>query len=279
MPVNNSLPNVYDYHDFVDYLQDSYDQLKASRPKYSLRSWSLRLGFKNPSALSRILTKNRRPTLSQVRTIASSLNLSSEETLYLETITQCDPSSIKTMAPQLRSLFEKNKTIDKLKLSVEQFKLMSEWYYPTMIEALGLNTSLKNAEDFQKILGSDLELETIEKALMDLEDLGLLAKEARGYVRKQSNTNYIDPQESSAAVRNFHTQMLQQAKEKLHSIPREQRDIRGFTMALNFVDYPKAQEILDRAYAEIMTLAQDEKAEQVYHFTTAFFPLTKNSPS
>ncbi len=269
--------SVFEYDDIVIFLQDSFAQIKIQRPRYSLRSWSQRIGFKSPASLSRILSRTRKPTLAQVRTISKGLSLSQEEALYLETIVQCEPKQLAHLAPQLRSLFNKSKSIDILKLSIENFNLISEWYYPALLESLSLKQTFKDVADFQQVLGAKVSLEQIQKALRDLEGLGLIVKTEAGYARKEAKTNYVEPEEASIAVRHYHSQMLQHAQESLGTIAREYRDVRGMTLAIKKENYQQVQRILENAFKDLMSLSEDSQADQVYHLSTAFFPLSKQN--
>lgn len=270
------MPSVFEYTDLVDYLQDSFQEIKTQRPRYSLRSWSQKLGFKSAASVSRILTRTRRPTLAQARTIGKSLKLTEAETLYLEALVQFQGPASDTLIPQLRRLFHKDKAPETLKLSVDNFTAISEWYYTWIQAVLHLDQEFKKPEDFLDVLDDkDFEISQIKTALEKLKTLGLIVQKEGKFKPANSKPNYVEPEAASAAIRNFHRHMLGLAQKSLEATPRDKRDIRGVTIAIKKENYSQAQKILTEALHQLLALAATDDGDQVYHLATAFFPVGK----
>lgn len=274
---STNTPSPYDYVDLVDFLQDTYTHIKVLRPRYSLRSWSIKLGFRSSASLSRILSRNRRTTLAQVRTISKGLNLSEHESLYLETIVQFDGPLMAALGPQLKVLFNKKKRAEHIQQSLKTFTMISEWYYSVILASLDLKRTFETAEDFAEVIADEsLTLRQINQALTDLQKLGFIVPENGAYRKSEpAKGTHIEPGTASVAVRNFHSQMLGMALKSIHTVEREHRDIRGVTLAIKKEDYATAQAIISDAFEQIFALAGKGHGEKVYHLSTAFFPVSK----
>jgi uncharacterized protein (TIGR02147 family) len=94
------------------------------------------------------------------------------------------------------------------------------------------------------------------------------------YRRTDNRIRTLEPEATSVALRQFHSEMLGKAQKATVELAREKRDVRGFMFAVKKENYEKVQQVLMNAYNEISALAEDNEGDHVYHLSTAFFPVS-----
>lgn len=268
------MKNVYEYDDFVDYLNDRLAEIKKNRPRYSLRSWSRKLGFSAPGPMSRILTRKREPTLDHVKRIAKALEATPEETTYMECLVQFNKKKFPHSYLKIQAALKPSESVSLNKLQLDQFSAIAEWYHVAILETLCLNKKFAYPADFKAVLNPSPTLAQIQKALQSLENLGLIKKENGYYLRTKGELNFLQPEQVSVAVTQYHHEMLGLAQEALKKTPRDKRNIQGLTFSVKKEDYQKAERIINKAYEEVFKICETSDGDDVYHFSTSLFPLS-----
>ena len=77
-------PEVYYYHDPVDFASAVFECRQSRNPKFSFRAWSLQLGYRTPSYLAQVLKRQRKLKLEMARKIALNFCLSAMDQKYFE---------------------------------------------------------------------------------------------------------------------------------------------------------------------------------------------------
>ncbi len=93
-------------------------------------------------------------------------------------------------------------------------------------------------------------------------------------MRVKDNPILLEAYLPNEAIRHFHKQMIDKAKEAIDSQIIDERDIRGSMISIRVNDYKKAREIIKKAHAEIIRLSCDGDGEELYQFNTQFFRIT-----
>lgn len=78
--------SVFEYADAPTFLRDTLESIKKTRPRYSIRAWSIKLKYSNPTSLARTLSENRKIPTQMIHPICESLSLSPKEKAYFELI-------------------------------------------------------------------------------------------------------------------------------------------------------------------------------------------------
>ncbi|KYG61596.1 hypothetical protein AZI86_17995 [Bdellovibrio bacteriovorus] len=271
------MKSIYEFDDFVDFLNARLLDIQKKRPRYSLRSWSMKLGFSAPGPLSRILSRKREPTLAHVLKIAKALEFSEQERLYAECLIQFSKHKFPDSYRQIQEALRPSKQVSVNRLSLNEFTMISEWYYAAIMEALSLDKEFRLASDFKSVLRPRLTIVQIQKALTVLQQVGMIKKENDIYIRiKKEELSHTTVAQKSVALGNFHSQMLDLAKESIRDVPREKRSIQGLTLAIKKENYNKIEFLLAKFYQEIFSLCEENAADTIYQLSTAFFPLGEN---
>lgn len=275
--------DIFSFNDPIDFLNYQLKLKKNKNPRFSLRSWSAQLDYKNPSLLSQVLSRKRTINSLLLKKIISNLKLSGAQKKYFEVLI----------------LYKKSKTLDEQKLyldiidelrpksskfvrsiDIELFKVISDWHHTAILELLNLKDFQSNPVWIRKALNYEVSTSEIDDAIKRLISLKLIEKSKTGkLVRRQNESLLLESNFSSSAIQSFHKKMLDKASSAIESQCIEDRDLRGSTLAIKSSDYKKILEIIKNAHSEIIKYASSGDGDEVCHFNTQFFHLTKKERS
>lgn len=275
--------DIFSFNDPIDFLNYQLKLKKNKNPRFSLRSWSSQLDYKNPSLLSQVLSRKRTINSLLLKKIISNLKLSGAQKKYFEVLI----------------LYKKSKTLDEQKLyldiidelrpksskfvrsiDIELFKVISDWHHTAILELLNLKDFQSNPVWIRKALNYEVSTSEIDDAIKRLISLKLIEKSKTGkLVRRQNESLLLENNISSSAIQSFHKKMLDKASSAIESQCIEDRDLRGSTLAIKSSDYKKILEIIKYAHSEIIKYASSGDGDEVCHFNTQFFHLTKKERS
>jgi len=159
-------------------------------------------------------------------------------------------------------------------LSLEVFKLISEWYHIPIIEM----TELKGFELTPTNIAKRLRItrNEAEVAIERLERLKLIEKKEDGNYRK-TNTDYEFRSElMNSALNQFHRQMLGKAVDAIEGQTRQDRLIASNTFSIDPRLLPKAVNLIGKFREQLVELfnSSDENTH-TYHLGLQLFRLTE----
>ncbi len=269
-------PEVYGYHDHVDFLKDWLAFQKASQSGFSLRILSKEIGL-SVGLLPMVLNRNRNLSGKALAKLLPRLGLNKQERSYLEALVLLGTSD--SQAVRLEAL-EKMKTFGAYRKNnpkeLEAHEYLTRWYYVAIRELVATPDFSSDPSWIQERLALPVPLLEVERALKFLLDRGFLGKSTTG--------KFLIPQKEveciggvyRLALSQFHRGLLELAAKSIENTPSERRLIQGHTVAISEENLLKAKEILDRALNEFRLLGKTvQDSNQVYHMELALFPMTR----
>lgn len=246
-------------------LQSKFDQGQAKNPSYSLRSFANKLGV-GAGPLSQVLSGNRKVSRKMAERFC--------EALMLDPAERADVLKYFSSAISSTSLDSVDHD-EYLKLSADQFKVMSDWYYYGI---LSLTKTVDFKNDATWIAGR-LGISKVEasQALDRLFRLNLL--ETKNGKVSQVKPRYRTTDDiAQTSVRKAHHQTLELARESLDRDSVEERDFTTMTMPTHPEKLKGAKELIRKFQQELCKLMMDtKKPTEVYRVSVELFPLTQLS--
>lgn len=235
-------------------------------PAYSLRAFARIIDI-SPTLLSQIINGTRSLTKRTAAKIADCLELSKEESNALFSVVNGRRGD---QASKLNGTVGDNACEI---LEVETFRVISDWYHYailSLIETVGSNTL---PEWFAKRLG--ISKKRAKDALERLQKLNLIKKSGKSFHRScRSLTTTKDV--PSQAIRKYHKQNLEKAREALEKYGVDKRYFGAITMAIDADDLPHAKAIIRRCQDELEALFEMRaKKDKVYTCAIQLFPVDK----
>lgn len=245
--------------DFRLFLQNELIRRCESNPSYSLRSFASHLQT-NPATLSTILSKKRTLTETAIKNFGIALQL--------------EPSKIQSF---IQNRNYKGEVQTYQELTQDTFISISEWYYDAILEMTRLKSFKPDPKWIAKVL--DISVNEVSAAVERLIRIELLEIDKNGKWNDLSrfNSNTLDSDFSSAAMRKYQKKILEKSIDALQNLPRTERDHTSMMVCGNSKDLKKAKEMITEFRHKLADFLQREgvKSEEVFQIALSIFPITK----
>jgi uncharacterized protein (TIGR02147 family) len=213
---------IYEYDNSIHFLKSVLQEKAEINSSYSLRAFAKKLGL-SPGALSLILSRKKKLSVERAYEVAKALALDPESTEYFLSLVQLEGAKSEAMKMQylekVKNLNPKIKNSKNLKqtiLTLEHFKLISDWYGLAILELLSGAVGVWNVKSISKKM--KLPKIDVELTLDRLMKLELIEEQADGSYKRVIETLMIESQISNDAIKKYyegvHAESLKSVKEQ-----------------------------------------------------------------
>ncbi len=254
---------------FRQYLKGELSRRVQENPSYSLRAVSRALAI-DASQLSRALSGRGGLSLRNALHISSRLTLSPEEKAkFLESIVQ-----EKQKRAFSQYSVESNDVPPKMALQTDLFDVMSNWYYPAIMELTRIEGFRNDPAWIAKTLG----IATVQSrwAIEQLVRLGLLKRNGKAICKSEPHMDSMEKGVTTPALRRLQKQVLQKAIHSLENDPIEERSVTSMTMAINPSKIQIAKKLIEEFSDQLCNVLESGSRKKVYQFSVTLFPLQKS---
>lgn len=269
--------NVKNFGDYRVFLKSHFELKKEQNAQWSYGAWAKRLGLQATSSLTKIMTGDREPGPEITSKLVQFLNFDSNEKQYF-----CDLIRLSKIKddPRLKMmLMEKmGREHPDAHLHViddRSSDIISNWFCLTIREMVKLHDFLEDPKWIQARLMFDVSLDQIKKALEDLLHQGLLKRNKEGKLVVSSGLLRTTNDIASEAIKQYHEQMLDNAKSALRKVSVEEREFTAEMMTIDKNKLPEIKEFIREFKAKFVRVFEEQKGSETYQFQVQFFPLTK----
>ena len=254
-------------------IRSEFEARCCRNPHYSLRAFARDLGVLS-SRLSDVLNRKQGLSGRSASAIAHKLGFNELEVKWFVTLVESRSARSevkrKTAAMALETLSVEENYFT---LRDDLFALVSDWYHFPILEL----TTLQNFVPDNDWIARQLGINSIQasQAVDRLIKLGLLQKRRNGKLIAATTFPASTQDIPSAAVKNFHTQMLEKAARALFQQDVARREFSANMMAIDPADLPMIKDEIKRFRRDLekrYKLAARKK--EVYCFAMQFFSLT-----
>lgn len=239
-------------------------ELQSKNGNFSIRAFAKKLNLQ-PSATNEILKGERKVSKKIAEKIATRLQLDPRER-----------SELLSLFPEkfLKGQKQNNadNSLDALKLSSEQFALISEWIHFALLSFM----KTKDFKEDYRYLSAKFSVSenVIKKALDRMISINLIKREKSGKLKRISSKVNTTDDIKDMSLQKAHIADMDMAKDKIQNLDVLQRDFSFLIFNGNPKYLPKAKEILRRAQDDLEKLMDQDQAKEVYKLCTYLFPLT-----
>ena len=264
---------VFEHRDYRSILKTALAERAKHREGYSLRAFSDRLGVSN-SFLSEVLSAKKSLSVELAFKIAVRLELTNAETQYLCLLVQLEqekePAIREALLGRLKDLNPNRPAHD---LSVDLFKLISDWYHYAILELTYLPGIQPDAATAARKLGiSKIEAEI---AIDRLQRLELLETDASGRLRKTRDYVIAESALPNGALKSYHRQILEKAMASLEEQSPGERISATDILPIDSKYLPEVDRLSREFSAAVLRLAERSVAkDRVCALAVHFFNLT-----
>lgn len=265
---------IFEHSTYRSFLSSELSERRTGNPAYSLRAMAKNLGV-SATTLSDVIAGKKNLSETTAAEISSKLKLTSRQKKYFCTLVQFEATNdneFKSMlAAQLRVL---NPHLCKhFEITVDRFNFIAEWYHTAILEMTHLDDFTMSADSVASALR--ITIPQAKEAIALLIRLGLLDVAGKDQYQKSAGRFQTQSEVPNEALRAYHYQMLSKAQESLRQQTLLEKFVGSETLPINASDLPKAKEIIENCFQQLIILAENSEArDHVYHLGIQFFKLT-----
>jgi uncharacterized protein (TIGR02147 family) len=214
-------------------LRDYYEFKKSGPRGYSFRAFSKAAGFSSPNLLKLVMDGERNLSRDAAQKFAKGLGLTGTAAEYFVTLVEFNQAKLDNLKEGL--LLQLKKLIpykNRRNLGEETFQYLSHWIYPVAREMILLKEFRDDPYWISRQLVMDVQVEDISSAIRFLLKGGFIRKDEQGHYQVVDNMISSPDEIANLAVRNFHRQMLDQAKQSLEKLGVQEREFNALTLVL-----------------------------------------------
>lgn len=270
------MPDLLNYTNYRQFLQDYYQSQKQINPKFSLRYLARKANFPSHGLLNYLMEGKRNLSKKTLVKLSQALGFDKERSEYFENL---------VFFNQAPNLEEKNFYYEKLvkspakstfrKLEASQLQIFRKWYNIVIREMLNLKGFRNNPAWITGQLLPRVETYEVEESIAMLLTSGIIKKTANGY-RPADPDITTDDEVKSFLVKNYHAQMLKIAGWAQDEVPGKERDISSVCFSIKESELPNLKKQVQLMRKELRNFAAaDGEGERIVQVNIQLFPLSK----
>lgn len=227
-------PNLFDYFDYREYLQDYYQFHKKRNSSYSYRLFARKAKLGSPNYLKLVVDGKRRITDRTLFQFARGLGLSRDEEKYFRELVLyqevSDPDSKELHLRSLLKYQEKQRTPTPLK--ADRIKFLLDWHHSVIRELVSTKEFTEDPAWIAKRLGNKITEAQAKESIELLERLQILKRNINGRLEQQEPLLTSSDEVPSHVIRSLHRTFLRKAINSIFSVPIDRRELSGLVISI-----------------------------------------------
>ncbi len=227
-------PNLFDYFDYREFLQDYYQFHKKRNSSYSYRLFARKAKLGSPNYLKLVVDGKRRITDRTLFQFARGLGLSRDEEKYFRELVLyqevSDPDSKELHLRSLLKYQEKQRTPTPLK--ADRIKFLLDWHHSVIRELVSTREFSEEPSWIAKRLGNKITEAQAKESIELLERLQILKRNINGRLEQQEPLLTSSDEVPSHVIRSLHRTFLRKAINSIFSVPIDRRELSGLVISI-----------------------------------------------
>jgi len=272
------LPNVTEYLNYRQFLQDFYLTKKKGNASYSYRVFVNKGDLGSPSHLKMVIDGSRNLTLNTIPKYLNAIGFKKKvDSQFFELLVHYNQES---NADQKIKYFNDIMALKRKQglslLEKHQFDLLAHWFYVAIYVLVDLENFKDDPEWISERLRKKVSVRQVRETLDALETLKLIERGENQRFRQVSGALSTADDLRHLSVHSYHKDMIELALESLTNDPSEVREFNGVTLKISKDKLPLLKEKIRTFRKEINELTSNmDGLDQVYQLNVQLFPLTE----
>lgn len=268
------MKSLYTYYDYRKYISDYYHDKKSHNANYSFRYIAGKIGVDH-ALIVKIMQGERHISSRKIGDFAELLGLSERQTAYFRLLVAFSKSK---NDEDSRHWFEKIlefSDIPEKKIDSNQYAFYRSWYIAAVREILNICTFNDDYRWLSGVVQPSISVVEAKKAVRLLLELGMIRRDAEGYVHLTDQFVTTGDNWHSFAIRAYQKEACTLAAQALDNIPKEERDISTVTLSLNDDGLRRISESLAAFRREIIDIAAScTSVNRAFQVNLQVFPVS-----
>lgn len=259
------------------FLKDIFSFLKESLKKYSFTEYSKDLGFSASNVVYLYVQGNRPLTVKAAATIAKSLELSSFEAKYFNTLIQYEncknPVKRELM---LQNLISIKRSTQISHLNKIQLRFFDEWYHPIIREMISLPNFKNDPHWIAAQIIPNIRPKQAADSLKLLQELNLIEfSDAENKFRVTEKNLSTGDEIASLSIVRYFQHMIDLGKESITAIDESERDVSAIVVSLDRPTFESVKKEVQLFRKRILKMCESvQNPEFITQLNMQFFPVS-----
>lgn len=242
---SSSAPDLYSSLNYREYLSQWLSARKKLQSGYSGAMFAKKARINSHTLLGMVIRGERNLSTETIRGFIRALGLRSKEALYFEKLVLFNQSKDSEdrayYFEQLHALSQSHGRVLITRIK-NHAAYLSHWYVVAIRELVALEDFQADPEWISRKLKKKITKKQAEEAWNLLLELGLVRETPEKRYEVVDPAMDIDPGTVDFAIRNFHKEYLDRAKDAVDGEPLEERELSSLTLSLSDEDVPLLRE-------------------------------------
>ena len=271
MLLDQSHPNVFEYHDYRTYLRDAFARKHAKNPAWTTVAWSRQLKLSAPSTLSMILNHRRHPGKKVMESLIQYFQFNSAEANYFSNLVglQKKMGNRRLTVHLVNSLLENS---EKKNLKDTPALLRRNTY--VLREMTRLADFSEDVNDLQKRIIEAAEPSELRSLLSELEQQKLVTRSPEGHLQGTAAIVARDAPPTPEEIERFHTELLDATRNALRRVPKDERLFHSTFLSVKKGKIEEARRLVLEFQKKFSELLEATPGDEVFQLNVHFFPAT-----
>lgn len=243
------------------FLKEKLEEKQLQNKSYSLRAFALKMGI-SPGGLVQILSGKKKLSLERAYELSAALKLPKEEKKLFLLAVEFEQSKTGERKAEIFEQIKKlssRKTASFFDLTVDQFKLISEWYGLAILECVSSYGRAFDAKDIAKHFG--ISNNEASLALERLQRLELIELKDDGSWQRIKERVLITSHVPSEAIRSYYRSVAQKSLESYGSQTPQEKISAAETFTFDPDQLEEVRRLTDEYLDKIVELSRQSKTK------------------
>ena len=274
----DTIPVIYDYFNYRDYLNDVFSHLKTTIPSYSHRRFLSDANISGSAYLLRVLQGDRKLSIKYVSNFSNALKHDTVEARFFELMVRFEnEKNIDKKDLYLKGMLKIRSEKASHTLHDKKMRYLNKWYYPVIRDLVALIDFKEDYNQLAKLLIPRINADQARGAV------NFLLK--NGFIRKRESGNGYEPTEpivstppnvQSTILSQFHKKNLELDIGAFEYCSLSDRSISSLIVSISYETYEKMRVEIQEFRKRMMALARSgENPSMVYRIGFQMVPRAK----
>lgn len=276
----SSRPNLFDYFDYRDFLQDFYHFHKKRNSAYSYRLFARKAKLGSPNYLKLVVDGKRRITDRTLYQFSRGLGLTRDEEKYFRELVMyqevSDPDSKDQHLKALMKYQEKQRT--PTPLTESRSRALGDWHHLVVRELVATKGFKEDAAWIVKRLAGKITESQAKESIELLLSLRLLKRNGEGRLEQTEPLLTSSSDVPIHLLRSLHRYYLRRALASIFSVATEKREMSGLLLSIPSSRLKEVKEEIKEFRKKLnRKYGMDKNGDEVFFAGLYLFPLTQKA--
>lgn len=274
-------PIIFDYFNYIDFLNDYFSFEKSLNPSYSQREFLRKADISGSAVLHRVITGGKKLNKKYIPNFCTALGLKKKESFYFEAlIAYGNANTLENKNEHLKTIFRIRASIPEYRIIDKKLNFFRQWYYPVVREIVSLVDCRDDYNLISRMVVPPITSVQAKNAIKFLLKNGFIKKEKSGrYLLTEPFISTGDPIKSTLLAR-YHQKNLGINQKAVDLVPKELISNSSLTLSVSEKTFHRFRQEIQDFRARLMAITkEDPNPERVFHVGFTMLPRSRKKGS